>query len=802
MESSFREDKQENKDHRVKSRHSSLEARKPQNLYLQTSFVKLVFEAPIHKNIHSSTRTTKKTDENTSSNNNVKIFSKNIGPKVQNIPNNSKISKPLDYEVDLEEVLKEKSSGLKIKSITNPKERKKVPQKSAVPQSYNEKSENGGNCQPSLNLLRLPRSVSDLEVNVEIVESYRINIPHQHKEINVAGEARDSITHVPDDDVRRQNVVREPKDLTKLKTDIVEKRAQIERQNPKPIFNLSKTTEECFEEVQITYQTRETAKPIRSTTLQEKTSTPESDRQGDFQNGKTEKIKTFPLKENLLKYIIYLPAALCVLFILYAVVPVGLLFGAHDYDEKSILANLNFCLLGAIQSFVEIVYLYKLIDLPIKKKVREIEGRNKGLINLKKYIVISPLNIAAIIAFSAGLQLLAGNFMNLWGIVPGPKEIFICCIIITAIKGVVWFTVIKIKTPSSMFKDKKLVRKELKQISKFRKEFVEDMDNLRQELRQMELNRINAQIDNQCDSPGPNNIPNTTVLTMPDANLVRFSRGNHDYGKEFKMLRIQSFRVFTILVFGYIETFALYYLVKGISQISSVPLSLFTVVSFPIVSFIFGLFDFKYNIDNFQLSTMKITSMVIASALYRFLYFRIDNKSTMMGLLGLKVAYKILVYFFGLVFGGDLINNARKKLKFSTYGTSNSEMEVSRLNFRRYIFEKFMIIQKVDLFFAFGTILPLACSESWVTHLNFGLGLACGDMNFYIRLVFADIGFDMALPIAFLFWTKYLLKNTSKSFKRDLFSEIFKAFNNTKSITISLEIMMLYLLFFVFMNKE
>jgi len=508
------------------------------------------------------------------------------------------------------------------------------------------------------------------------------------------------------------------------------------------------------------------------------------------------------LRKTLFRLSIYL---ILIAAVFYAVIPLTLLFAAHDYQNEELLVNLNFGILGLFQGCLEILYLYKLIDVPIKRKVREIEGRNKGLINLKNFVIISPWSIAIILVLGAGIQIGAGNFMKGLDITIGPTQILVSSIIPTVVKGAILVSFIYFRTPSSIFIDKKLVKKELKQITKIRKDFVEDLLNTKRHLDTLELQQIYTRNDMLYTNNEPMVLPAAAVLAQtqaqaPNVDFRKFSRGSYDYGREFKMLRIQSVKIYLILIITYCQILALYGIVKGISEISVVILGLLVFVCFRLVSFIFGLLDVSTSIASFHMNLMKITSMVASAAVYRFLYLQVENKGEMIGILAIKMVYKILIYCGGIMYGGDIINSLKIKFRFGRYGRSKSEMEFSKLKFRRYLFEKYILFQKIDFFFALGTLLPIALATDAFPSVKFDLALKCGDLTFYVCLVIVEVILDAILTAVFVFLAQKKLRNTTKSLDKGLIREIYKTINHSKVMTSSLEILMLYLMFFLFLN--
>lgn len=620
-----------------------------------------------------------------------------------------------------------------------------------------------------------------------------------------------SVSNVPDEDYHASIDVRNSEDFTKTMTSMAQKQHEVKKKRFSPFdkaksaFNgivkrSSKPNNCASEAANKTSQTINTEEKIQETNAV----TLNLD---DLEMNKVDskKIERIPssLFSSIFKVLELLKigaAILSVILIAYAVWPTLLFLGAHDYGDKTVLGFVNFGILGAFQGLTEIVLLYELIDAPIRKYIKEVEG-SSGLINIKRFVMIRKRNFVLIILYSAGLQIGSGMLMTSVDIKVEPKSILASCLFITGIKGIIWFIVILFTTPSSILKDKNLVKKELKQISIIRQNFVEELKQTRRKLQIRELQQMYTDYRRQ-ESQAQSIAITTQALSIPDVDLRKFSQGSYDYGKEFRLLRIQSIKVFMGLVIVYTQMFALYYLIDAIKSINSIPVDLLLVALFPLIAFIFGLFDFFVRPTSLHLTTIKVISLITAGALHRFLYLQIENKYEMMGIVAIKFAYKGIIYFLGFVYGGELMNSIKMKLKLSRYGygTSPSEIEFSKTKFKKYTFEKFVILQKVDIFFALGTLLPIAGSQDNFGSLNFDLGLKCGDTTFYVCLVIIEAVLEIIATILFLLLVEKYMSNKKKTTKRGLIDEAYKVLNLKKLILISVGTLMLYLMFFIFLN--
>ena len=132
---------------------------------------------------------------------------------------------------------------------------------------------------------------------------------------------------------------------------------------------------------------------------------------------------------------------------------------------------------------------------------------------------------------------------------------------------------------------------------------------------------------------------------------------------------------------------------------------------------------------------------------------------------------------------------------------SEDEKEWAKIKPQRYIWHKFIIIQNLDLYFALGTIFPLICSRTWFPGLQFGFSIALSSFDFYLGLVLLESAADALIAIHFCMMAKKNLQKQLRILKISILNEIKSIVTRRESILLILEALVMYLLFFVFMNK-
>ena len=726
-----------------------------------------------------------------------------LGPKLERGSETKQIQKLPDIVIELEQ----SPPAIQVKIPKRGRRGSEVPNKlgklirlgfkrknSQEPQTDHKKAVGDLKRQNSAN------SMSNIDFDAELKEGHLKISQMQTRQnpkflSNMANMA--SLSHVPDDYFDRQVDTRN----LDVRTKTMESLTTMRKLKP---FELAKSTNKPLDGVEVVLpgsQAMETAKPIGSVIVDENYFLTDAEKLEEVKSRKiSNKIVSMKfLARKISENTVLACLVFCVFILIYAGIPFLLLFGAHDYQKSKILANLNFGLLGLFQGLTEVAFLYEIIDRPIRKKIREIEGKGNRLIDINDYVVINIISTIILLIFSAGTQIFAGNALQILAFKTGPKEILVTCFITTILKGIIVTIIIIFTTPKSIFEDKDLIKKEIKQISKIRDDFMEDLRNIKRNLQMAELQELYG--ENELRGTVLTIHRSHEVTNVADFDLRKFSQGCEDYGKEFRKIRIQSFKVFAMLSIAYLHILALYYLDKAAGEISIVPLSLLVILTFPLISFVFGLFDFFNRTTSLHLKPMKATHVIIMVALYRVLYLQIHSRGEMIGILGLKIVYKCVVYFGGAAFGSKVVNYLKTRLKLSRYGASEVEVEMTRAKVSKYTFDKFIVLQQADILFAIGTLIPVACGQVLLQSLDFDIRLKCQDIIFYVVLVSVEIILDMLLTGLFLFFKQKIVVNRGKNSKESsLLTTLIEVFSSKKYTIASSEILLMFLVLFMLLN--
>lgn len=652
----------------------------------------------------------------------------------------------------------------------------------------------------------MPRSLSEIEMNLESQEDNKriesIDSRNQLKDTTSLGKLK-SLSHVPDDDTHIRTDFRSIEVVAKTMESIADK-GEPKRKN-KTLVEKAKTVGKGGVKAGHKTLADINSKHFKSASFDQNPQVSEAVQLKLKGLVHSELRKTMMYKKKRNQYIRYSLKLGTILVLLYIGLPIGLLFGAHDYNREELLASFNFGLLGAFQGLVEVAFLYYLIDLPIRDKIKEIEGLKKGWIDMDDYLLINKLNIVLIFLFSAGIQIGAGNLMKDLGVDIGPKQIFASCLIITAFKGVLWLIMIMFRTPNSTFAGKAIVKKEIEHIGKIRKDFMEQLKQTKNKIEMIGV-PIDGETDLVVNSVNLNELmPPQEKTEKGSLDFRKFSFGNFDHGREFKLLRLQSIKVFIILIINYGQLFAQFYMIYSVSDTTPVAVTLLIAAVVPVISFIFSLFDFFTHPTSLHLTAMKVFSIVIQATIYRFLYLQVEDKGQMIGILAIKMVYKGIVYFGGMKFGGDALFNLKARFKSTLnnkYTVSAIENSITREKFRKYLFLKFVVLQSIELFCEIGLLVPLALTTVEIDNHSLNFGYRTGNVHFYIYMALLEAVIDIGISVVLFYLTRNWLSGEGKYklSSKSLFNEAWAYLNKKKYIIITSQILTLFLIFFVFFN--
>jgi len=451
------------------------------------------------------------------------------------------------------------------------------------------------------------------------------------------------------------------------------------------------------------------------------------------------------------------------------------------------------------------------VDIPISKRIEEIEGENAGMINPKKYHIINKYTFTAVMAWVIGLQISAGVVIRSLGYNVDATAILVTMICISTIGAFLWFFIMLLQSPPTFENKKKLLNKELMQIGEIRKNFMED------------LHQTRITLDNQ--SKGPEKLRTAELIPlMPLAHAgavanvksnlkvdVRKFRSNiSEHSGELIKMRLRVIRIYGLMIFFEGQLLALFSLLGVIHDHNNVGVALVLLIISIAVGTCFGYVEFFTKSTQYLVSNMKVVSMLVNAAVYRAFFFVVDDKGAMIGAVLFKFAYKILcyyAYFFhwkrvGGCWRGSVgklyLNNTIPKIHFYN---SEEEREMGEIKHQRKILQKFIILQNVDLYFGLGTIFPFACSRSWFPDLDFNFNIALSSFQFYLGLLLLESTADIIMSIHFCLMAKKALQKKVRIVKVSILNEIKSIVGGRESVLIILEALVMYLLLFIFMNE-
>ena len=487
--------------------------------------------------------------------------------------------------------------------------------------------------------------------------------------------------------------------------------------------------------------------------------------------------------------------------VVYGFLPLALQFGAFDYHNDIIRAVLNFGLLGFLQGIVQTFLLYHLIDVPILTKITEIEGKNKGLIDPSKYLTINKCNAVLMISFSTGMLIVAGVVIRQLNLNLTEINILLSILCITVFNGVIWLLFVWVKSPKALNNERKILEKELKEIGKIRKDFLEDLTHTR---RKMEIKAMNQHMED--GSPMLINRAYLGLTSSVQSNMNVDARKllhkMYDYSSEFARIRLQSIKTFTIMFLSILQILAMVSIIRLIEDTKNLPLSLLAVLFLFIVGWFFGLLDVFTPPTKPVLNTMKLVSLIVTAGAYRFVFIHITNRYKMIGVAVIKLLFKTFSSHFGVLFGQKIMEMMSRKKKRAIIDLYDSarEREATSLQYPMYMFQKFTVLQEVDLFFAIVSLLLNGSNTFWEKELGLQFAVHIGDYLFYVIVVVVEIGAHLAVGTLFIYLSSKIFEKKAKINPVNLKKEFMKIMNEKKWVVLSFKILVLYILLFIFFN--
>jgi len=175
----------------------------------------------------------------------------------------------------------------------------------------------------------------------------------------------------------------------------------------------------------------------------------------------------------------------------------------------------------------------------------------------------------------------------------------------------------------------------------------------------------------------------------------------------------KSFKVFYILFIYFVQLLAFLLIVDELATIESEIVVLIAIVAFIPLSLVFGNTDRRWAIWDAKLNALKCVGLIVCSGCYRFSYFELRSEQMMWELFAIKVAYKVVMVIFGLLFVDKFMRIVRKKVDFvgvTSVLDHEQAKEIYYSGFTRYQFEKMLVVQISDMFFTMSSMVMLWAS--------------------------------------------------------------------------------------------
>jgi len=503
--------------------------------------------------------------------------------------------------------------------------------------------------------------------------------------------------------------------------------------------------------------------------------------------------ETYKFSTKLIVYILFV----------YILGPLALLFAGNAYKKEIIRSVLNFGVLGCIQGIAQVLVLYHLIDVPILNRIKEVEGKNRGLINPSSFVVINKTNILGMIVFSCGVQIISGLIIKAADITVNGNCILISSLITAAINGLLWFIFIWKKSPKTLRNENKILEKDLNEIGQIRKDFLKDLNSTRQKIEAQEFNQNTF----KAAAGGNMNAAflgfTSNAVNNDKMDFRKLLHKVYDFSAEFKKKRLESFKAVTILILPWAQLIAMINIIKLIENTETIAVSLVYVFVLFVVGSAFGFMDVFTAPTQPVLNKMKTVSLIVTAAAYRFLFVNLSSKNKMMGAAVIKLLYKIVMHFFVVSCGENVMQRVKKltknKLTFDFYD-SVQDKEAKSIKYPLYFFQKFAFTQEVDFFFAMTSLLLTGSPKYWFGDVELTFGLKIDSYNFYVGLVFIEVLVNAVFGAAFVHLINRILKSRIKLITVDLKKEALRALFETKWIVICFKGLFLYVLLFIFFN--
>jgi len=509
----------------------------------------------------------------------------------------------------------------------------------------------------------------------------------------------------------------------------------------------------------------------------------------------------------------------------YIAFPVAVMFGAHDYKNYLVRTVLNFGLLGILTGVAQVLLIYYSVDVPIQKRIDQIEGTNKGLFEASKYLILNKFMIASILLVNFGAQIGVGLIEHEQGIDSNALAVSVGALCVAIMTSLMLFLVVSALNPKRQKDEKKILNKEIQHIEEARKDFLNELQTTRNFLDEKENLQFTARSlyglgGGHSSRPSISMhtllterplIPDSTRSTMlkikdkdetfanNNIDTRKLQNKAYDYSKEFKALRLKGLRALLILIFALVELIILTQIVEALHKNGELAVKLVLVAIIALIGVIFGIVNPITWARIPKLTTMKIVSIVVASAVYRYLFLDFSSSTALICAAAVKFAFKsvtigsnsILGKVFYKYFGSQSTN---KELDIIHY-TRPEEKDQMNIRYPKYLLHKGIISQEVDIFFTLVAIVAFVYNKFASSSVNINFDTYVNPLSIYPWVLLAELALDVLIMMVYIGVGERILKKKVTVTKINGWSESYKGLMKRKWTLFSFKALALFILY-------
>jgi len=530
----------------------------------------------------------------------------------------------------------------------------------------------------------------------------------------------------------------------------------------------------------------------------------------------------------------------------YVVFPLVVMFGAHDYENYLVRAVLNFGLIGILAGITQVVLIYYSVDVPLKKRISQIEGANKGLFQASKYLILNKSMVSAILLVNFAIQIGVGFLLYQQEIEPDALAVVIGSLCVVIITNLIWSLIVSILNPKQQKDEKKILNKEIQHIEEARKDFLNELQTTRNFLDEREnlqytarsyhhgskmsismntllterpflpdstrgtMIKIKDTPDSRRGTVNRIEIPDSTRGTMTKLNKEKedvymnydtrkLQNKAYDHSKEFKAMRVKCMRALLILVFALVELLIMTQIVEALHKTPALAMKLVLVAVVAFIGVTFGIVNPITWARIPKLTMMKIASIVVAGGVYRYLFLDLSSSTALICAAAVKFGFKFLTITLNSILGkvfykyfGSKPTN--KELDILHY-TRPEEKDQMNIRFPKYLLHKGVISQEVDIFFTLVAITAFVYNKSIASSVNVNFDAYVNPLTIYPWILLIELAIDVVIMGVYMVLGERILKKKVTVLKINVMKESWKGLMKRKWALLSFKALTLFILY-------